>query len=79
MPCHKSLEPQNGNIKYSYKRIRFTHLWRTGKSEIRASKLETNTNVKISMAKTRNRCLMNYLFRILTIRISILYCFEVSV
>ena len=44
VPCLKSLVPYNGDMKYLYKFIRFTHLWVTGKSEIRISKLETNTN-----------------------------------
>ena len=46
MPRLKSLVSQNGNMKYSYKFICFAHLWGTGKSEIRISKLETNTNDK---------------------------------
>jgi len=44
VPRLKSLVSLNGNIKYSYRLIHFTHLWGTGKSEIRISKLETNTN-----------------------------------
>ncbi len=42
----KRLVSLNGNMKYSYRLIHFTHLWVTGKSEIRISKLETNTNDK---------------------------------
>ena len=46
VPLLKSLVPYNGNMKYSYRLIHFTHMWGTGKSEIRISKLETNTNDK---------------------------------
>jgi len=58
-------------MKYSYKFIRFTHLWVTGKFEYRNSKQIQMT--KISMTKTENGRIMRFLFRILKIRISILF------
>ena len=47
VPCLKSLVPYNGDMKYLYKFIRFTHLWVTGKFEYRNSK-------QIRMTKIQN-------------------------